>query len=109
MSQSHTTDRIRKLHARGLHLEQIARKIGRPGDLERVRDALPDLPAECDDCGCCHCSGECDGEHDCFAAGCECTRRCERCDSLPGYGEYDCLDDGCQSDRHEHEAREAGA
>ncbi len=71
---SHTTARIRKLHARGLSPEQIARKIGRPGDLERVRLALPDLPAECDDCGCCHCGGSCDGEHDCFKAGCPCAR-----------------------------------
>lgn len=27
----------------------------------------------CADCGCCHCPGKCDGEHNCFADGCDCT------------------------------------
>ncbi len=40
MPTSHTDLRILKLHRRGLTPEQIARKIGRPGDVERVRDAL---------------------------------------------------------------------
>lgn len=36
-----TTDkRILKLHAKGLTPEQIARKIGRPGDVERVLKAI---------------------------------------------------------------------
>lgn len=40
MAQSHTTKRIRKLAKKGLTPEQIARKIGRPGDIERVLQAL---------------------------------------------------------------------
>lgn len=106
MSQSHTTERIRKLHTAGLSPEQIARKIGRPGDLERVRQALPDLPDECDDCGCCHCGGDCDGEHDCFAAGCECTRSCPQCEQLTGWGTSGCADRTCHADRLEREARD---
>jgi len=34
---NHTTERIKKLHARGMSDEQIARKIGRPDDIARVR------------------------------------------------------------------------
>ncbi len=37
MRDSHTTLRIKKLHAEGRTDEQIARSIGRPDDLERVR------------------------------------------------------------------------
>lgn len=33
----------------------------------------PDV--SCEDCGCCHCSGKCKGEHNCFAKGCECSIR----------------------------------
>ena len=40
MSATHTHQRIIKLHRRGLLPEQIARKIGRPGDVARVMDAL---------------------------------------------------------------------
>ena len=40
MATGHTDDRIRKLFARGLTFQQIARKIGRPGDVERVLRAL---------------------------------------------------------------------
>lgn len=29
----------------------------------------------CLDCECCHCPGKCEGEHNCFAAGCECATR----------------------------------
>jgi hypothetical protein len=32
----HTEERIRKLLAKGLACESIARKIGRPGDVDRV-------------------------------------------------------------------------
>jgi hypothetical protein len=38
---SHTSLRIVKLWDKGIHsLESIARKIGRPNDIERVRQAL---------------------------------------------------------------------
>jgi len=37
---SHTDQRILKLARKGLSLESIARKIGRPGDVERVLKAL---------------------------------------------------------------------
>lgn len=37
---SDTDRRIWKLAAKGLSAETIARKIGRPGDVERVRKAL---------------------------------------------------------------------
>ena len=37
---NHTDLRILKEHRRGLTPEQIARKIGRPGDVQRVREAL---------------------------------------------------------------------
>ena len=40
MAQHHTHERIIKLARRGLSPESIARKIGRPGDVERVREAL---------------------------------------------------------------------
>jgi len=40
MVMSHTDKRILKLSAKGLSEESIARKIGRPGDVERVRKAL---------------------------------------------------------------------
>ena len=40
MAKGHTDERIRKLHKKGLSVEQIARKIGRPGDVERVEQAL---------------------------------------------------------------------
>lgn len=40
MATGHTDERIRKLAARGLSVEQIARKIGRPGAHARVRQAL---------------------------------------------------------------------
>ena len=33
-------ERIAKLWAKGLSIEQIARKIGTPHDLERVKDGL---------------------------------------------------------------------
>ena len=46
MAAGHTDERIRKLAARGLDHETIARKIGRPGDVARVRRALrSDAPA----------------------------------------------------------------
>ena len=35
-----TDARILKLHAQGMTLERIAKRIGRPDDLARVRDAL---------------------------------------------------------------------
>jgi hypothetical protein len=34
---NHTDERIKKLAAQGLSDEQIAKKIGRPGDIARVR------------------------------------------------------------------------
>lgn len=37
---NHTDERIWKLYGRGLSYEQIARKIGRPGDIDRVRAGL---------------------------------------------------------------------
>jgi len=38
---SHTDQRIIKLWDKGVHsLETIAKKIGRPNDIERVRSAL---------------------------------------------------------------------
>lgn len=40
MAKSHKDERIIKLWKRGLTTEQIARKIGAPLDLERVKDAL---------------------------------------------------------------------
>lgn len=40
MMISHTDQRILKLARKGLSLESIARKIGRPGDVERVLKAL---------------------------------------------------------------------
>ena len=36
MSATHTAQRIQKLHAKGLDAATIARKLGRPGDVERV-------------------------------------------------------------------------
>lgn len=43
---NHTTERIRKLNKAGLTPEQIARKIGRPGDIERVLKALRPMSHE---------------------------------------------------------------
>ena len=40
MAQHHTHERIIKLSRRGLSHDSIARKIGRPGDVERVQEAL---------------------------------------------------------------------
>ena len=40
MGVTHTDLRIKKLAAKGLTPEQIARKIGRPGDVERVLRVL---------------------------------------------------------------------
>jgi len=40
MAAHHTDKRIAKLARRGLSVEQIARKIGRPKDLERVMGVL---------------------------------------------------------------------
>jgi hypothetical protein len=40
LAKGHTDKRIIKLHKAGLTPEQIARKIGRPGDVERVQQAL---------------------------------------------------------------------
>ena len=40
MEFNHTDARILKLYAKGLSLEQIARKIGRPNDVPRVKSAL---------------------------------------------------------------------
>lgn len=37
---SHTDKIIIKLHKQGLSIHRIARRIGRPGDHERVRQAL---------------------------------------------------------------------
>lgn len=37
---SHTDKVIIKLHRQGLSIERIARRIGRPGDIERVKQAL---------------------------------------------------------------------
>ncbi len=37
---SHTDKLIIKLHRQGVSIERIARRIGRPGDHERVRQAL---------------------------------------------------------------------
>ena len=45
----HTDERIKKLAAKGLTDEQIARKIGRPDDLDRVRKVT--LPVVCHECG----------------------------------------------------------
>jgi hypothetical protein len=43
LAKGHTDKRIIKLHKAGLTPEQIARKIGRPGDVERLRgDSLRD-------------------------------------------------------------------
>ena len=38
MSATHTSERIKKLIEKGLAPESIAKKIGRPGDTERVFD-----------------------------------------------------------------------
>jgi len=40
MSKHHTHERIIKLARKGLSHDSIARKIGRPGDVERVQEAL---------------------------------------------------------------------
>lgn len=40
MPATHTELRIKKLAAKGLTPEQIAKKIGRPGDTERVLKTL---------------------------------------------------------------------
>lgn len=45
---NHTDERIKKLAAAGLSDEQIARKIGRPDDVERVRKVTVTVAcAEC--------------------------------------------------------------
>ncbi len=61
---------------------------------------------ECPDCGCCHCEGGCDGEHDCFTAGCDCTRDCPHCGGFTGFGAESCPDSTCQADRLDYEARD---
>ena len=40
MAPHHTHERIIKLARKGLSHDSIARKIGRPGDVERVQEAL---------------------------------------------------------------------
>ncbi len=90
------------------NLTRLQARIARA--VPAVAPAPPTLePWECDECGCCHCGGGCDGEHNCFAAGCECTRVCPRCDGSTGFGATDCSDSACQADRLEREARDAGA
>lgn len=42
----------------------------------------------CSDCGCCHCPGACDGEHDCFKDKCECTEQCACCHRVPKEDEW---------------------
>lgn len=37
---SHTDKLIVKLHRQGVSIERIARRIGRPGDHERIKQAL---------------------------------------------------------------------
>ena len=37
---NHTDQRIIKLYKRGLSLRSISNKIGRPGDIERVKKAI---------------------------------------------------------------------
>ncbi len=32
------------------------------------------MPGLCKGCGCCHCSDECEGTHNCFEVDCECVR-----------------------------------
>jgi hypothetical protein len=44
MATGHTDERIRKLAARGLSVETIARKIGRPDDVARVHKVLGTSP-----------------------------------------------------------------
>lgn len=43
---NHKDARIKKLAAKGLTIEQIARKLGAPDDLERVRAGLKRLKIE---------------------------------------------------------------
>jgi hypothetical protein len=45
---SHTHARILKLHAKGLNCESIAKKLGRPGEVERVHDALKEANRRCE-------------------------------------------------------------
>lgn len=40
IAATHTDKIIVKLHRQGLSIERIARRIGRPGDHERVKQAL---------------------------------------------------------------------
>ena len=60
MSQHHTHERIIKLARRGLSHDSIARKIGRPGDVERVKEALDKAQRNriCAECGLMRCVAE---------------------------------------------------
>jgi hypothetical protein len=40
IAESHTDKLIVKLHRQGVSIPRIARRIGRPGDHERVKQAL---------------------------------------------------------------------
>ena len=42
---NHTDERIKKMLARGLSPEQIARKIGRPDDIQRVVRVMGGIPS----------------------------------------------------------------
>lgn len=45
--------RILKLHAKGMTIEQIAKKIGCPEDLNRIRQTIPEVETDekCPVCG----------------------------------------------------------
>lgn len=57
------------------HLATIDESLPFPQRCDTCGGAVEN-PDVCADCGCCHCNcvGGCDGEHDCFAVACDCTR-----------------------------------
>jgi len=92
MATGHTDERIRKLAARGLSTESIARKIGRPGDVARVQRALERVA--CAACG--RDLGQAGTfwprHGDLCPEGCPKKQHCEVCDGTgiaPGCSKYD--------------------